>query len=123
VLDCRCFRGLVNRDVKANDRLEAELTVPVNLVLFSGASIGGGEESSVGGGKPANVVRGNGDSDDPRTSMEWRVSLWAMCAIQRKNIPSAAEELSMEDEREPSSKVSSWDFATRAPLENREVPT
>lgn len=41
VLDCLGFRGLINRDVKESDRLEVELTVPVNLLLFSGASIGG----------------------------------------------------------------------------------
>ena len=123
MLDCLCFRGLMNRDVKESGRLEVELTVPVNLVLFSGASIGGGEGSSVRGRKPANVVRGNDGPDGPRASMEYGLSFWVMCAIQRKNGPSTAEELSIEDDREPSSKVSSWDLATRAPLENREVPT
>lgn len=77
MLDCLCFRGLINRDAKESDRFEVELTVPVNLVLFSGASIGGGAGSSVGERKPANVVRGKGDSDDPRVSMEWGLTLSA----------------------------------------------
>ena len=40
MLDCLGFRGLMKRDVKESDRFEVELTVPVNLLLFSGASIG-----------------------------------------------------------------------------------
>lgn len=75
MLDCLGFRGLINRDAKESDRFEVELTVPVNLVLFSGASIGGGTGSSVGGRRPANVVRGKGDSDGPRASMEWGLTL------------------------------------------------
>jgi len=123
VLDCLCFRGLMNRDVKESDLFEVELTVPVNLLLFWGASIGGGADSSVEGGKPANVVRGNSDSEGPRVSMERGLRTCAMYAIRQKNGPSTAEELSEEvDEREPSSKVLSGDLATRAPLENREVP-
>ena len=38
MLDCLGFRGLINRDAKESDRFEAE--VPVNLLLFRGASIG-----------------------------------------------------------------------------------
>jgi len=65
----------MNRDVKESDRLEVELTVPVNLLLFSAASIGGGAGSSVWGRKPVNaVVRGKSDSDGPRTSMRWGLS-------------------------------------------------
>ena len=60
----------MNRDVKESDRFEVELMVPVNLLLFSGASIGGRAGSSVGGREPANMVRGKSDSDGPRTSME-----------------------------------------------------
>lgn len=77
-------------------------------------------------------MRGIGDSDSPMVSVgRWErviVEHFAAHAIQRKNRPSTAEELfedvlSIENEREPISKVSSWDLATRAPLENREVPT
>ena len=71
MLDCLGFRGLMNRDVKESDRFELELTVPVNLLLFSGASSGGGAGCSVGGRKPANVVRGKSASDGPRASMEY----------------------------------------------------
>ena len=57
----------------------------------------------------------------------WQLSACAVYAIQLGNRPSIADEvleevLSMEDEREPISKVSSWNLATRALLENREFP-
>jgi len=56
-----------------------------------------------------------------------QLSARAMYVIQLGNRPSTADEvleevLSMEDEREPISKVSPWGLATRAPLENREFP-
>lgn len=41
VLGCLCLRGLINRDARESDSLEVELVVPVNFVLFAGASIGG----------------------------------------------------------------------------------
>lgn len=62
MLDCLCFRGLVNRDVKKSDRFGVELTVPVNLLLFSGASIGSAADIWVKGG-------GTGDSDSTRLSV------------------------------------------------------
>lgn len=63
MLDCLCFRGLINRDVKESDSLEVEPVVPVNLLLFPGASIGSVADAGFGGGMPANVMRGIGDSD------------------------------------------------------------
>ena len=45
VLGCLRFRGLIKRDVKKSDRFEVELTVPVNLLLFVGASIRGAEDN------------------------------------------------------------------------------
>jgi hypothetical protein len=73
VLDCLCFRGLINRDAKESDRFEAELAVPVNLLLFSGASIGSAVDTWVEGRMPVNVIRGIGDSGGPRVSVErWK---------------------------------------------------
>jgi hypothetical protein len=40
VLGCLCFRGRINREAKENESFEGELVVPVNFLLFSGASIG-----------------------------------------------------------------------------------
>lgn len=50
-----------------------------------------------------------------------------MYGIQLGNRPSVADEVleevpSMEDEREPISKVLSWNLEARAPLENLECP-
>lgn len=45
-----------------------ELTVPVNLLLLSGASIGSVVDIRVEGGMSANVMRGTGDSVSPRLS-------------------------------------------------------
>jgi len=108
VLGCLGFRGRINRDAKESDRFEVEPTVPVNLLLFLGASIGSALDTWVEGRKSVNGMRGTGNSDSPRGS-------------------SAAEELLEEDtcvenERESISKASPWNLATRAPLENRDVP-
>jgi len=71
MLDCLCFRDLINMDAKERGRFDAELTVPVNLLLFWGASIGGAAATRVEGRMPANVMRGIGGSDSSRGSMEW----------------------------------------------------
>ena len=57
-----------------------------------------------------------------------QLSVSSAYPIQRKNRPSTVKELteevlSVEDEREPISIVSSWNLATRGLLENRELPT
>jgi len=68
VLDCLGFRGRINRDAKESDRFEVELTVPVNLLLFLGASIGSALGTWVEGRKSADGIRGAGKSDSPRGS-------------------------------------------------------
>lgn len=74
MLDCLGFRGRINRDTKESDRFEVELTVPVNLLLFSGASIGSVAGTWVEGRASGNVMRGTGNSDNPRGSTKrWKV--------------------------------------------------
>ena len=72
VLDCLGFRGRINRDTKESDRFEVDLTVPVNLLLFSGASIGSVAGTWVEGRASGNVMSGIGDSDNPRGSTKWQ---------------------------------------------------
>lgn len=73
VLGCLGFRGRINRDTKECDRFEVELTVPVNLLLFSGASIGSVVDTWVEGRVSNNVMRRAGDSDNPMVSTKrWK---------------------------------------------------
>ena len=71
VLGCLCFRDRINIDAKESDRFELELAVPVNLLLFTGASIGSVVSIlAFEGSMPVNVVRGTGNSDNSRVSTE-----------------------------------------------------
>lgn len=70
VLGCLGFRGRINRDAKESDRFEVGPTVPVNLLLFLGASIGSALDTRVEGRKSVNGMRGTGNSDSPRGSAE-----------------------------------------------------
>lgn len=124
MLDCLCFRGLINKDARESENLEGELAVPVNFLLFWGASIGGASDARVGGGMAASDIRGTG-SDSSEVSIG-DIQMVAGGAVQLKNRPSAVEESlevpSEENEREPISKVSSSNLGTCAPLASREVP-
>lgn len=74
MLDCLGFRGRINRDTKESDRFGVGLTVPVNLLLFLGASIGSALGTWVDGSRSANGMRGTGNSDSPKGSAEQRES-------------------------------------------------
>lgn len=67
MLDCLGFRGRINRDTKESDRFEVELAVPVNLLLFSGASIGSAVDTRVEARASGNAM-GAGNSDSPKVS-------------------------------------------------------
>ena len=70
VLDCLGFRGRINRDTKESDRFGVGLTVPVNLFLFLGASIGSALGTCVDGRRSAKCMRRTGNSDSSRRSTE-----------------------------------------------------
>jgi hypothetical protein len=69
VLGCLGFRGRMNRDAKESDRFEV-LTVPVNLLLFLGTSIGSALGTCVEGRKSANGPRETWNSDSSSGSTE-----------------------------------------------------